>query len=43
MANMIQSAKDSINGEFAVALGISREEVPGYISRRIAAHSPAQS
>ena len=41
--HFMKCAEDSINGEFAVALGISREEVPGYISRRIAAHAPAKS
>ena len=41
--HFMKCAKDSINGEFAVALGIPREEVPGYISRRIAAQAPAQS
>lgn len=41
--HFMKCAEDSINGEFAVALGIDRAEVPGYISRRLAAGTPAQS
>ena len=35
----MKKAEDSLNGEFAIALGIPREDVPAYISRRIAAHA----
>ena len=41
--HFMKRAEDSLNGEFAIALGIPREEVPGYISRRIAALAPAKS
>lgn len=37
--HFMKKAKDSLNGEFAIALGIPREDVPAYISRRIAAHA----
>lgn len=33
----LKKAEERLNGEFAVALGIPRDEVPDYISRRIAA------
>lgn len=34
--HFLKQAEDTLNGELAVALGISREEVPGYIKARIA-------
>ena len=37
--HFMKKAEDSLNGEFAIALGIPREDVPAYISRRIAAHA----
>ena len=37
--HFMKKAKDSLNGEFAIALGIPREDLPAYISRRIAAHA----
>lgn len=37
--HFMKKAKDSLNGEFAIALGIPREDVPAYISHRIAAHA----
>ena len=32
----MRQAEDTLYGELAVALGIAREEVPGYIKARVA-------
>ena len=37
----MKRAKDMLHGEFAVALGIERNEVPGYIESKLAALQPA--
>ena len=37
----MKRAKDMLHGEFAVALGIERNEVPGYIESKLAARQPA--
>jgi len=34
--HFLKQAEDTLNGELAIALGISREEVPGYIKARVA-------
>ncbi len=41
--HFMKRAEDSLHGEFAIALGIPREEVPDYIARRVAALKPAES
>lgn len=37
----MKRAKDMLHGEFAVALGIERNEVPGYIESKLGALQPA--
>lgn len=37
----MKRAQDMLHGEFAVALGIERTEVPGYIETKLAALQPA--
>ena len=37
----MKRAQDMLHGEFAVALGIERNEVPGYIESKLGALQPA--
>lgn len=41
--HFMRQAEDTLYGEFAVSLGIPREQVKGYIAQRIEAAAPAQA